>query len=281
MFLIVAVMPLQSRQQVKVVTTDLKKHPHLEVKELVAEITSASGKKVPVKLTPTPDGKAVLVDFIPTEAGENQLNIRVGDQPIPNQPQKFTVTPNADPSKVKVEGPGLTTGEVGVPAKFRIDTRKAGVAPVGLGINGPAEAKIETVDNKDGTVDVTYYPVEPGDYELNVTFGQQPVNGTPFKARIVPKGGPQSGPDLTGIKIHGPGVEGIAYLQCCSRPFLNGEPPYARYGFYHSLRNYSIGEVSHIKRSLPCLPAPHVRSRCAKPLRITVVSHLLTNSMSL
>ena len=137
-FCLFLVVPVQSRQQIKIVTTD-QKHPRLEVQEVVAEIISATtGKKIPVRLTPTPDGKAVLADFIPTEIGENVLNVKVGGQPIPNQPQKFTVSPNPDISKVKVEGPGLSHGEVGVPAKFRIDSRKAGIAPIGLGINGPA-----------------------------------------------------------------------------------------------------------------------------------------------
>ena len=73
------------------------------------------------------------------------------------------------------------------------------------------EAKIETVDNKDGTVDVTYLPTEPGDYDLNVTYAQQPVTGAPFKARVVPKGGPHAGPDVSGVKVVGPGTQGIRY----------------------------------------------------------------------
>ena len=115
----------------------------------------------------------------------------------PNQPQKFTVSPNPDASKVKVEGPGLTAGEVGTPAKFRIDTRKAGVAPLDCKIDGPAPVKIDTVDNKDGTVDVTYHTTAPGDYEIKVTFGGKPVPGVPFKPKIASK------IDVSGIKVEG------------------------------------------------------------------------------
>lgn len=104
---------------------------------MLAEIITASKKMIPVKLSPSLDGRAIVVDFVPTEIGENQLVVKVGGAPVPKTPQKFSVVPNSDPSKVVVSGPGLTNGEIGVPAKFRIDSRKAGVAPLGLNIDGP------------------------------------------------------------------------------------------------------------------------------------------------
>ena len=130
---------MNSRQQVRVVQTD-NNAPPLNIADIVSDITTASKKTMPVKATPTPDGRAVLLDFIPTEIGENQLNVKVGGAPVPKTPQKFQVSPQPDPSKVVVSGPGLTGGEVGIPAKFRIDSRKAGVAPLGLNIDGPGNS---------------------------------------------------------------------------------------------------------------------------------------------
>ena len=129
-------MPINSRQQVKIVQTD-QKAPPLDVKEMLAEITTASKRQLPIKLTPSPDGRVVLADFVPSEIGENVLSVKVGGSPIPNTPVKFAVSPLPDASKVVVSGPGLTNGEVGIPAQFRIDSRKAGVAPLGLNIDGP------------------------------------------------------------------------------------------------------------------------------------------------
>ena len=128
--------PVNSKQQIRVVQTD-NKAPPLNVADIVADITTASKKTVPIKVTSTPDGRAVLLDFVPTEVGENQLNVKVGGAPVPKTPQKFQVSPQPDPSKVVVSGAGLTGGDVGVPAKFRIDSRRAGVAPLGLNIDGP------------------------------------------------------------------------------------------------------------------------------------------------
>ena len=188
-------MPVNSRQQIRVVSTD--KNVPLKVNEVVAEITTATNKRIPVKLTPSPDGQTMLADFIPTEIGENQLVVKVCNTPVPNTPKKFTVSPTPDPSKVKVEGPGVIGGNVGELAKFRIDTRKAGVAPLGVTVDGPEKVKIDTVDNKDGTVDVTYVPPIAGDYVVNVVFAEKPVPGSPFKPHIV------STIDVSSLKVDG------------------------------------------------------------------------------
>ena len=130
------VVPINSRQQIKVVQTDANAPP-LNPRDIISEITTPSKKIIPVKITPTPDGRAVIAEFIPTEVGETQLAVRIAGSPVPQTPVKFGVSPLPDPTKVVVTGPGLTSGEVGVPTTFRIDARKAGVAPLGVNIDGP------------------------------------------------------------------------------------------------------------------------------------------------
>lgn len=56
------------------------------------------------------------------------------------------------------------------------------------------------MDNKDGTVDVSYLPTAIGEYDLNVTFDQKAVPGVPFKAKVTPKGGAY---DLSAIRVEG------------------------------------------------------------------------------
>ncbi len=45
-------------------------------------------------------------------------------------------------------------------------------------MEGPSEAKMSCTDNKDGSCSVEYIPYEPGKYNLNVTYGGQPIKGT-------------------------------------------------------------------------------------------------------
>ena len=64
-----------------------------------------------------------------------------------------------------------------MPAKFTINTRGAGLGGVGLSVVGPTEPKVDCVDNQDGTLSVEYLPDSPGDYEIGITFADQPVPG--------------------------------------------------------------------------------------------------------
>lgn len=55
--------------------------------------------------------------------------------------------------------------------------RGAGTGGLGLAMEGPSEAKMSCIDNKDGSCSVEYVPYEPGTYNLNITYGGQPITG--------------------------------------------------------------------------------------------------------
>lgn len=56
-------------------------------------------------------------------------------------------------------------------------SRGAGTGGLGLAMEGPSEAKMSCTDNKDGSCSVEYIPYEPGTYNLNITYGGQPIKG--------------------------------------------------------------------------------------------------------
>lgn len=45
-------------------------------------------------------------------------------------------------------------------------------------MEGPSEAKMSCTDNKDGSCSVEYVPYETGKYNLNITYGGQPIKGS-------------------------------------------------------------------------------------------------------
>ena len=57
----------------------------------------------------------------------------------------------------------------------------AGTGGLGLAVEGPSEAKMSCVDNKDGSCTVEYVPTEPGEYDINVRYADQHIPGSPFK----------------------------------------------------------------------------------------------------
>lgn len=56
----------------------------------------------------------------------------------------------------------------------------------GLRIEGPSPAKLEPKKNPDGTMDVAYFPTEPGEYAVHVLCNNEDIPKSPFMADIKP-----------------------------------------------------------------------------------------------
>lgn len=54
-----------------------------------------------------------------------------------------------------------------MPSRFTVDTKNAGPGDLSVAVEGPSKVDIDCVDNGDGTCDVTYVPVEPGESFMN------------------------------------------------------------------------------------------------------------------
>ncbi|XP_061470231.1 filamin-A isoform X1 [Rhineura floridana] len=169
--------------------------------KVAAKITGPSSKPVPCKVEPGLSADNSVVKFIPREEGPYEVDVTYDGVPVPGSPFPVEAVPPTNPSKVKAYGPGLKGGLAGSPAPFTIDTKGAGNGGLGLTVEGPCEAKIECLDNGDGTCSVSYLPTEPGEYNINILFADTHVPGSPFKAQVVP------GFDPSKVKCSGPGLE--------------------------------------------------------------------------
>ncbi|XP_039366537.1 filamin-A isoform X1 [Mauremys reevesii] len=169
--------------------------------KVAAKIAGPAGKPVPCKVEPglSPDNN--VVKFIPREEGPYEVQVTYDGAPVPGSPFPMEAVPPTNPSKVKAFGPGLKGGQAGSPAPFTIDTKGAGTGGLGLTVEGPCEAKIECLDNGDGTCSVSYLPTEPGDYNINILFAGAHVPGSPFRAAVQPRFDPSK------VTCSGPGLE--------------------------------------------------------------------------
>ena len=57
----------------------------------------------------------------------------------------------------------------------------------GFSIEGPSQAKIDCKDNGDGSADVTYWPLSPGEYAVHVLCNEQDIPDSPYMAQVVPE----------------------------------------------------------------------------------------------
>lgn len=187
-------MPVGQPKEISIIAKGL---PKAEAK---VKVVSPTNQVLDVPVTPTADG--AKAKFALLEPGPHKVEVSYAGIPVPKSPFKVEGIPGEP--RVKAYGPGLTGGEANKPAVFTIDTREeTSPGGIGLSVEGPAESKIQCVDNKDGTCEVTYVPPVPGDYNVNVTYADRPIPKSPFKAKITPA---KKGLDVSGIRAYGPGL---------------------------------------------------------------------------
>ncbi|XP_047233810.1 filamin-A isoform X1 [Girardinichthys multiradiatus] len=162
-------------------------------------ISNPSGSRTDSLITDLGDG-TYAVEYTPYEEGPHSVEVCYDGSQVPKSPFRVTVTEGCDPARVRVHGPGLKSGITNKPNKFMVETRGAGTGGLGLAMEGPSEAKMSCTDNKDGSCRVEYIPYEPGTYNLNITYGGQPITGSPFSVPV------SDTVDSTKVKCQGPGL---------------------------------------------------------------------------
>ena len=169
------------------------------VAELGVDVLDDNGKKAKVDVKDNRDGTYSCV-YYPKQPGKYTATIKFGGAHIPKSPYRVDVV-QADPTKCRAYGPGLEKGQINKAADFKIETAGAGEAGLGLTIEGPSEARIECKDNGDSSCDVTYWPTDPGDYVINILYGDTHIPNSPFIAKVTCPYDPSK------VIAEGPGLE--------------------------------------------------------------------------
>ena len=126
----------------------------------------------------------ISVKYQPVEEGIHYLHVKFNGDQVQGSPFKFHVN-SVNSGQAFAYGPGLTHGISGEPAKFDISTKGAGTGGgLSLAVEGPSKAEINCVDNKDGTVSVSYMPTAPGEYKIIAKFADQHIPGSPFTCKV-------------------------------------------------------------------------------------------------
>ncbi|KRX66982.1 Filamin-A, partial [Trichinella sp. T9] len=133
--------------------------------------------------------------------GKHELQVSYDDVPLTAQPLLVHAVDGHDETRCKVQGAGLKAGMVGIPCRFRVDTKGAGSGKLNIAIEGPSESTISTANNLDGSCTVEYVVSKAGVYKISVTFAEKHIPGSPFTALIEPL----LDPNL--VRAWGPGLE--------------------------------------------------------------------------
>lgn len=178
----------------------------IDTNKLSCHITDPKGKNVPSKII-AQNNEVFKILYTPFEAGRYTIELCYDNMPVPGSPFTIVAKSGCDPTRVKAYGPGLQGGLKNQKAKFSVSTREAGIGGLSFAIEGPSEAKMSCVDNRDGSCDVEFLPTEPGEYDISIRFADKHIPGSPFKVKI--DGAPQQFPvgDYRSVKLYGPAVE--------------------------------------------------------------------------
>uniref|UniRef100_A0A8K9UNL9 Calponin-homology (CH) domain-containing protein n=1 Tax=Oncorhynchus mykiss TaxID=8022 RepID=A0A8K9UNL9_ONCMY len=164
-------------------TVDARPLTQMGGKHIKTVIQNPSGAVTEAVITDHCDGM-YSVEYTPYQEGPHIVDVAYDETPVPNSPFHIGVTEGCDPGRVRVHGPGLDSGITNKANTFTVETRGAGTGGLGLGVDGPSEAKMSCTDNKDGSCSVEYIPYEAGTYNLNITYGGQPIAGSPFQVPV-------------------------------------------------------------------------------------------------
>lgn len=147
------------------------------------------GPSKPVLVADDSSEDGVEVSFTCRDPGEYQLVVKWGEEEHPNSP--FTIPITGQGREIKPElcgaaGDGISKGVVNKTAEFVVTVPDdAGPGSLGVSISGPHPPKpINIVNNLDGTMNVSYLPLAPGEYKIEVTWGGMNINGSPFTSQV-------------------------------------------------------------------------------------------------
>ena len=171
----------------------------------VSVVVSSPSGEIPVSLS---SSSAYVNDYVyvPTEAGEYQVEINFAGQPIPGSIFSVAVT---DSSKVKIEGPGMD-GELlpaNLPLKYVVDARGAGPGTVACHVQTPSKqgevneeesGPLVTKVDDEGIFEILYTPTLAGLQKMKVSFGESPIPRTPIRLNVY---------DVSKVVAEGPGLK--------------------------------------------------------------------------
>lgn len=178
----------------------------IDTTKLSCAITDPKGKNIPSKII-AQNNDVFKILYTPFEAGKHTIEVYYDGMPIPGSPFSIFAKSGCDPSRCKAAGPGLKGGYMNQKAKFTVNTREAGIGGLSFAIEGPSEAKMSCVDNRDGSCDVDFLPTEPGEYDITIKFADKHIPGSPFKVRIEGTVHQPATGDYRSVKLYGPAVE--------------------------------------------------------------------------
>lgn len=138
------------------------------------------GRAAPT-ITPAKDG-SVQVSYTAAEPGVHEVNIVCNEKAADGTPFRCHVD-KVGSGFVTAYGSGLVFGTSGKESEFTV----VGGGKPEVTIDGPAKPEVN-LSESGGSTKVTYIPMSPGEYKVNIKSGGKHIHGSPFLAAVSGEG---------------------------------------------------------------------------------------------
>ena len=166
--------------------------------EVGAEIESVNKNAPPVEVFVTEvDDNHYQVRYTPNDTSDVEVVVTYGGHPVE---EKRTV-PVCDTAKVIVDGPGVESGVLAnKETHFTVDATEAGPSDLVVNVKDSEGEPIQTTitELEPRKWQVNYTPDKSGTHVVNVQYGTQDIQGSPFYVEVC---------DPDAVKAYGPGLE--------------------------------------------------------------------------
>jgi filamin len=139
------------------------------------------GRAAP-KITPGSDG-TVSVTYQAAEPGIHEVSIVCNEKPADGTPFRCHVD-KVGSGFVTAYGSGLVFGTSGKESAFTV---VGGGSKPDVTVDGPSKPEVK-LEQAGGATKVTYVPMSPGEYKVNIKSGGKHIHGSPFIAAVSGEG---------------------------------------------------------------------------------------------
>ncbi len=161
------------------------------------EITiSARGRNIPTQVHPQGSAR-FAVSFVPLEATDHVVNITFNKDSVPGAP--FIAKIHTDPNRILVSGQSLAATAVGRASQFTLSNVVGSVDDLDIVIDSPSGDSVpaKVHDAGEGSFDVEFCPQVAGEHQIYLSFGSEPIPGSPFACKVY---------DVEAIKVGGKSI---------------------------------------------------------------------------
>ena len=133
------------------------------------------------------DGRTYNCLLEPPATGKYMVHVKWNGADVKESPFKLRVLTPPKPENIKAYGPGLENGLIGQEGTFTVETEEGGSGTLQVRVHGPKGAfkiNMRRHPENNRTILVRYDPTHIGKYNIDITWSDTPVPGSPFIVNI-------------------------------------------------------------------------------------------------